>query len=582
MTTQAVTSSRSGGMLGVAREWIASGRRQAVVAFLLYAAITYVFFGIHVLPHLQSTCLCGGQPDASAYMWNQAWWPHALLHGLDPFYTKALFAPDRITLGGQPAMAPLVAIVATPITELWGPIASYNVWMLASPLLTAFFGFLLCRYVSRSFAAGLFGGYVFGFSAYMLLHMGGHANLVFIFMIPAAIHLTLRLIDGRIRQRSFIIWMGISLAALAYTTTEPATMFLVFGCVALVTGYVLVPQARPRLLAAIKPLVGAGVLAAVLTAPALYFALKGNGAVPRAGNGELYAGDALGFLVPSGLFRLGRSYFAPVSATFIGEAGQTYVGWPLVLMVAMYLINRWKLPATKFLFAMLAIVVVLILGSSLHIAGQPTIPLPWKLVQNTLLGEAVPVRFALFMFAIIAIIAALWLARARTPREAAAKWALAAAAIAFILPNLGSNLWHLPASNPSFFATKQYRTVLKRNETVLVLPLGPFGASMLWQADTGMWFRMTGGYLARKFPDDYVNDPLWPALVGAAPPSPATLRSFLMRRHVGAVIVGPGASPQWGTTQAPQWTAALAAIGLKPQSLGGISYYRVQRPRPGT
>jgi hypothetical protein len=82
-----------------------------------------------------------------------------------------------------------------------------------------------------------------------------------------------------------------------------------------------------------------------------------------------------------------------------------------------------------------------------------------------------------------------------------------------------------------------------------------------------MWFRLAGGYLNPVYPADYEHDPLWPALFRKAKPDPQTLRSFLARRHVGAVIVDPS-MPQ-------QWSKALAALGLKRRSLGGIWFYRV-------
>ena len=90
---------------------------------------------------------------------------------------------------------------------------------------------------------------------------------------------------------------------------------------------------------------------------------------------------------------------------------------------------------------------------------------------------------------------------------------------------------------------------------------------MLWQAETGMWFRMTGGYLNPVPPADYVHDALLPALYGQVKPNPKVLREFLIGRGVGAVIVVPG--------QAPQWPQALASLGLKPISLGGVWFYRV-------
>jgi hypothetical protein len=45
------------------------------------------------------------------------------------------------------------------------------------------------------------------------------------------------------------------------------------------------------------------------------------------------------------------------------------------------------------------------------------------------------------------------------------------------------------------------------------------------------------------------------------------LRSFLVRRHVGAVIVDRS-NPQ-------QWPAVLAVLGLRPLDTGGVLFYRV-------
>ena len=501
-------------------------------------------------------------------MWGLAWWPHALLHGLNPFYTNALFAPDRVALGGV-VTVPLAALVTAPVTLLFGPIVSYNLLMLASPVLAAFFAFLLCRYITRSLAASLVGGYLFGFSAYMLGQLLGHLHVVLIFPIPAAVHLTLRAIDGKIGQRRFIALLTLCLAALVLTSTEIALTFVGLGAVTLAVAFALAPTDRERLLGVLKPILAAGVATAVATSPFLYYGLKG---VPPLSPlvGDLYGGDALGFLVPTTLIRLGRGYFLAVSAGFSGadlsESG-IYVGLPLALVVTRYTITRWRLTSTKILVATLTVVVVLLLGAHLHIAGNPTIPLPWKLLDHWILRDVLPVRLGLYMFLIVAIVVAMWLAQTRPGNWRLAKWALVAVGIAFVVPNIGSGLWHWDLPNPRFFTTHQYRTLIRRGETVLVLPYGYTGGSMLWQAETGMWFRMTGGYLTPQPPADYAADPLLPMLTGQIKPDPVGIRNFLARRHVGAVIVDP-AYPQ-------QWTQALAALGLKPVAVGGILLYRV-------
>jgi hypothetical protein len=552
----------------LARGWLASGRRQATAALALYAAISIGYFGLHVLPHL-GTANVGlpGWSDPTIFMWSLAWWPHALLHGLNPFLTNALFVPDRVDLGGVTAV-PLAALVAAPITLMFGPIVSYNLLMLASPALAAFFAFLLCRYITRSFAASLVGGYVFGFSTYILGQMLGHLHLVLIFPIPGAVHLTLRLIDGRIRERRFIALMALCLVTLFLSSSELAFTFVLLGAVALAVAFAFAPAARERIIVAVKLILASGVAAVLVTSPFIYYGLKGNVQFGPTDNG---GGDAVGFFVPSSLIRLGRKYFAAVAnasnnSHSLAECA-TYIGLPLALIVGRYSITRWRMASTRILVATLAIVVVLLFGARLHIVGYPTIPLPWKLIDYSLVRNVVPSRLGLYMFLVVGVIAAMWLAQPRAGRWGVAKWAVAAVSIAFVVPNIGSGFWRGSEPNSAFFTTHEYRSVLRPGETVLALPFGEFGTGMLWQAETGMWFRLAGGFVNPVYPADYRSDPLFPALFGKVTPNPQTVRSFLVRRHVGAVIVNPAT--------APQWLGPLAALGLKPMSFGGILVYRV-------
>jgi hypothetical protein len=491
---------------------------------------------------------------------------------MNPFFTSALFVPDKVDLGGVTAV-PLAAFVAAPITLLFGPIVSYNLWMLASPTLAAFFAFLLCRYITRSFAASLVGGYVFGFSTYMLGQMLGHLHLVLIFPIPAAIHLTLRLIDGRISQRRFIVLMALCLTTLFLCSSEITFTFVPLGAIALAAAYAFAPTDRERIIAAAKMILVAGVAAAVVTSPWIYYGLKGNVQFAPSENG---GGDAIGFFIPSSLVRLGRKYFAAL-ATATNNSGSlaecaTYVGVPLALIFARYSITRWRLVSTRILVVILAVIVVLQFGGRLHIAGYSTIPLPWKLIDYSLVRNVVPSRLALYMFLIIGIVAAMWLSDPRAGRWAVGKWALAALGIAFLVPNIGSGFWRGGEPNSPLFTTQEYRRVLTRGETVLVVPWGQFGTGMLWQAETNMWFRMSGGFVNPVYPADYYSDPLFPALYGPAKPNPDTIRSFLDRRHVGAVIVDP--------RTAPQWEHPLAELGLRPMSYGSVQVYKVGPTSP--
>ena len=117
MTTQAPTASQATRTLHATRAWFESRRHQTIAALALYAAIAIGYFGLHVLPHLGSVCVCEPSgTDPSFDMWSLAWWPHALLHGLNPFFTTAVFAPDRVDIGGA-ATVPAAALALAPVSS---------------------------------------------------------------------------------------------------------------------------------------------------------------------------------------------------------------------------------------------------------------------------------------------------------------------------------------------------------------------------------------------------------------------------------------------------------------------------------
>ena len=58
------------------------------------------FWGWPVLGGFESTLIAENSIDPSVYTWFYAWWPHALLHGENPFITNAIFVPRATTSRG--------------------------------------------------------------------------------------------------------------------------------------------------------------------------------------------------------------------------------------------------------------------------------------------------------------------------------------------------------------------------------------------------------------------------------------------------------------------------------------------------
>jgi len=214
------------------------------------------------------------------------------------------------------------------------------------------------------------------------------------------------------------------------------------------------------------------------------------------------------------------------------------------------------------------VAVALSLGPVLHVAGSEfRIALPWLPFSHLpIIDSALPVRFSMYSFLILALIVSLWLASADIGR--AVKIGVAIVIVAFNLPNLSGAFWTSAVDTPAFFSTGLYRHYLQRGEIVVVLPFADAGNAVLWQAQTQMYFRMAEGFPIRP-----MEFHLWP-IVGAfyqrfyVPEAPAQLRAFLAAHNVAAIIV---TDPEKAL-----WQGLLSTLGATSVvKVGGVSLYRL-------
>ena len=63
----------------------------------VYLAVSFAYFGVPVLHHFRRD-LVGGGSDPQLFVWSLGWWPHAVLHGQNPFVTHLLWAPHGSNL----------------------------------------------------------------------------------------------------------------------------------------------------------------------------------------------------------------------------------------------------------------------------------------------------------------------------------------------------------------------------------------------------------------------------------------------------------------------------------------------------
>lgn len=558
----------------VLREQVA--RHPLLFAFAFYLIAAMLMFGRPVLAHPTRDCIClATSHDPGVYAWAMRWWPHALVHGMNPFYTKDLYAPVGINLAhGQ--LVPGAALALAPVTAAFGPLAAYNLAILLSPVLAAFSAFGLCRHLTGALWPSLVGGWLFGFSTYMLGQMTGHLNLTLVFLVPAIVHLTLLAVEGRMSRRRYLLALAAALTAQFAFSTEVLLGLTLFGGLAIAVGSALAsPPVRRGLRSVIPAVAAAYALMAVLVSPYLYFQLRGGGVQVLPKRAEMFSNDLLAFAFPTGFTRLGRSYFATLSHTFTAGPveGAAYLGLPLLAILAAYGLTEWRRRRTRVLLALLGLALLASLGARLHVAGVATIPLPWALFDELpLVGGALPGRFVVFGALAAAVMVALWLAA--PVRRPWLRWTLAGLAVLALLPNLSASAWHGRPYVPAFFSGSAHERYLSKHDTVLVLPIGIAGNSMLWHARADLDFRMAGGYTQPpEAPDPYKGDPIYPTLTYFAPVPDAVdaAHRFIASKRIDAVVLEPH--------DAGPWRGLLSAMGLRPQAIGGVLLYRVT-PRP--
>lgn len=550
-----------------------------ILALAFYLLLGILTIACHALSHPSSVCACAGSTDPAAYMWALSWWPHAIIHGLNPFVTHYQWSPTGVNVA-QGAMIPTAAIVIAPITALAGPVVSYNLLSLASVVLSAFTAYLLCRRLVLRELPAVIGGFLYGFSAYNFAQLTGHINLTLIFLLPVMVHLALKRWDHELSTRKYILLMAVVFILQAGLSTEILAEAVGFGAVLLISARFLVHKwQRPGVDRLSLETIAAGILALVVGAPFFYYALISGGGPESVGEfWNVYAMDLLNPFFPTEVTWFGHHAFQGLSAKY-GGGGVTgedgYLSIPLVVAFVAWGVGvQRKRLLTKLVLIVAVLSFVLALGANLHIAGHDTAALPANWLKNLpIFSSITPERIAVFTSLAVAIGIAAWVARpAGRSLVRAGRWLVVALAVIMLFPNIPKILYGVPPDNPLFFSTATYRHYLSPGETVLILPFGANDASTLWQAETGFYFYMPEGYVGQVMPLPFRTEATTAQLFSNETPSASSFVSFIEQHHVSHIVVDT--TDVILSAQDP-WPRYLANIGLHGSRLGGVLLYTV-------
>jgi hypothetical protein len=540
----------------------ASGRTVPGWFFPLVVVAGYLALGIIAYWSAISsgkTRLFGTSSDSILATWFLAWVPHALAHGVNPFFSNAMFVPTGVNLA-QNTEAPLLGALTVPLAAVLGPIARANVLMVLAMPVSATSAYYVLRRWNVWWPSAALGGLVYGFSPYMVGQGLGHLVLVFSPWLPL-IALTLwKVVEERGRPFQLGLELGLLIVAQYFTEPEVLMMVAIVAVVALVAIALRHPAGAAvvlrRLLCPGAVAVG---LAGVVLAYPVWMALAGPQHYTGAPQGitNPYHNDLFSFFVPGPLQRVSFGLQSLGSRLVAGNDFETngYLGIPLVIAGGFFAWRSRRHGRTQLALLCFITSAVLSLGPQLSINGHRTaIRLPFAVLTHIpLIKDIVPVRFSLLTGASLAAIVAFGLddlrrtlsvrteaqgeSRPRTQRRALARQrAVAGIAAAFVLLALTVTQvprWPYSSQSVAALPSTIRHTIPSGDPVSLTYPYAQqsAAAALDWQISDDYRFRLLGGYAEH------------PELLDAFYVFPARMHPNLLQRFLanqeGFTLYGP-------------------------------------------
>jgi hypothetical protein len=447
----------------------------------------------------------GAPGDPWLFVWFLKWDQVALARHQDPLVTRLLNAPAGVNLMWNTSVL-LPGMLLAGVTATLGPVLTYNLLMTLALPLSAWVAYLVFRrYVTSNLAAAA-GGLLYGFSPYMIAHAFGHLHLVLAVTPP----LLLALVDEiLVRQRASPWWLGAALGVVAAAQLLTAEELLASELLVAVGALVLLALLHRRQVRAHAPYaakaLGVGLATGlVLAAWPLWVQFHGPGhphtAIQAPG---VAVTDLANFVLPTWVQRFAPAVALRISGHFTSNATEWdgYLGIPLLLLLSGVAVAWWRRPLVRVASLLALGVAVLSLGPRLHLGGHITgVHLPWRAVEAVpVFRDMLPNRLMLYVFLLagllLAVFADAMLAGARaSPRRAALGVAAVVLALLPLTPRFPAP--STPLELPAFFTSRSVDRI-PPGSVVLVAPFAHYPqtvAPMLWQALSGMRYRMPEGY----------------------------------------------------------------------------------------
>ncbi|NUR73843.1 MAG: glycosyl transferase [Hamadaea sp.] len=516
-----------------------SSRRADFVVLVIYLAFAGYVLG-HLWPAPGERYLSHSYNDHSQFEWFLAVDTYNLLHFKNPFFTDFQNAGMGVNLLGNASVLGL-ALPLLPVTMLFGPSVAFVIATTLSLCATAFGWYLILhRELGLHRAAAVLGGAVTAYAPAVVSHANAHLNLISMFLVPWIVRSSLRLFHSHRPVRD-----GVTLGLLVSYQFFVGAEILLMTAIALLLFVILyalppLPGLSDLLRRFSRGIGVAFAVAGVLLAYPLWVQFAGPRHYDTLG-GLAYVTNDLSTLFRYSTNSLGNAG-DPLTSTNYAEEN-AYFGWPLLLLgtVVAVWFRRTRLARAVGLLGLIGL--ILSLGPTITWRGSNTgIPGPWRLFRPLPVLDSLNIgRFTFITVVALGVLLALatdrivraapdWTANSRLAWDAA----LAAALVPLLpvpLPVVGRD----PV--PRFFADGVYKQYIRRNHTVVPVPVMTAAGRMTvdalhWQIAANMDFRL---------PEGYFVGPKDPSKVATNQPAPGPVNSVLLEvtRHRRSVQLTP-------------------------------------------
>jgi len=157
--------------------------------------------------------------------------------------------------------------------------------------------------------------------------------------------------------------------------------------------------------------------------------------------------------------------------------------------------EKWQSPYYRSLNLTLLLITISSLGPIMHLAGVPISTSIWTLLYHIpLIRYALPERFMMYSWLIIAVLIASWLSIENSILKKYLKYLVVFLGLLMIFPNTSIYDSWSSYTIPKIYSSREVCSITLPTQNILILPFGLSGNNMAYQIQSNMCFKMPEGY----------------------------------------------------------------------------------------